>query len=81
MLARGLQAPARGDAATRAAGFAALARAVAAITATHSSAELALLRAELLELVRERVDAAASVVAPPDALVSMIRAPAASRRT
>ena len=67
-LARGV-----GDVAGRAGAFAMLGRAVEAGTA---GAELALLRAGLLELVRDRVDALASAPAPAHALVSLVRTPA-----
>jgi hypothetical protein len=63
---------ARGDAASRTAGFVALARFVAAVR-DRKSAELALLRADLLELVRERVEQGASQPAPEHALVSLMR--------
>ncbi len=62
----------RGDVASRAAAFTALARVVAGVS-ERRSAELALLRADLLELARERVDAGASAVAPPTALTSLLR--------
>jgi len=52
----------RGDPASRALGFTALARIVARIR-DQRSAELSLVRAELLELARDRVEAAASPVA------------------
>jgi hypothetical protein len=67
----------RGDVASRAVGFTALAR-MAAWAREQRSAELALLRADLLELVRERVDAAATPAAPDNALVSLMRSPAKS---
>src|SRR6185503_3023130 len=41
-------------------------------------AELALLRASLLELVRECIDASASALAPAHALVSLVRPPRAA---
>jgi len=66
---------AKGDSTLRAQAFAMLGR-VAAWTreATPSLAgELALLRSDLLELARERVDRGASVVAPDTALVSLVR--------
>jgi hypothetical protein len=65
----------RGDIASRAAGFAALAR-VVAWARDHRSAELSLLRADVLELARERVEAGASKPAPDTALVSLMRTPA-----
>ena len=64
----------RGDAGARTAGFAALAKLVAAVRERRSG-ELALLRADLLELVRERVEQGASQPAPAHALVSLVRAP------
>lgn len=64
----------RGDAASRTAGLIALARFVAA-TRDRRSAELALLRADMLELVRERVEQGASQPAPEHALVSLMRTP------
>ena len=70
-LARAL-ARRRGDAPARVAGFTALARVVASVR-ERRDAELSLLRADLLELVRERVESAASPAAPPDALVSLVR--------
>ncbi|HEY4240725.1 MAG TPA: hypothetical protein VGM88_12975, partial [Kofleriaceae bacterium] len=72
-LARG-----RGDLPSRAAAFHALARTVTRAR-DRRDAELALLRAELLELVRERVEASASQIAPPDQLVSLIRTTASTR--
>jgi hypothetical protein len=62
----------RGDVAGRAAALTALA-AVAAHVRDQRSAELSLLRADLLELVRDRVDRAASPPAPEGALVSLVR--------
>ncbi|HEX4452454.1 MAG TPA: cyclic nucleotide-binding domain-containing protein [Kofleriaceae bacterium] len=62
-----------GKAAARAHAFAQLGRALD--TAGGSSGELALLRASLLELVRERIDATASRSAPDHALVSLMRTP------
>jgi hypothetical protein len=67
----------RGDAASRTAGLVALARLVAAVRERRSG-ELALLRADLLELVRERVEQGASQPAPDDALVSLMRTPQSS---
>jgi len=66
---------AHGGPASRAHGFAALAR-VVAHTREQRTAELALLRADLLELARERVEAAASPAAPAEMLTSLVRAPA-----
>jgi len=65
----------RGDVGSRTAGFTGLARVVAWARARRS-AELALLRADLLELARERVETAATPAAPDNALVSLIRLPA-----
>jgi len=67
----------RGDPASRAHGLAALARIVAA-TREQKSAELSLLRADLLELARERVEQGASKPAPETALVSLLRTPGAA---
>ncbi len=68
----------RGDPASRAAGLAMLGR-IVAWARDRRSAELSLLRTDLLELVRERVDLGASKPAPDHALVSLMRpAPAAS---
>ncbi|MFN0249106.1 MAG: MFS transporter [Kofleriaceae bacterium] len=67
----------RGDGASRQAGFTALAR-VVAWARDRRDAELALLRADLLELVRERVETAASPVAPEHALTSLLRVPDSS---
>jgi len=64
----------RGAAASRTAGLVALAQLVAAVR-DRKSAELALLRADLLELVRERVEQGASQPAPEHALVSLMRTP------
>ncbi|MFT3699200.1 MAG: cyclic nucleotide-binding domain-containing protein [Kofleriaceae bacterium] len=58
----------RGDAATRAAGLTLLARATGGTTG-----EAALLRSDLMELARERIDRAASQPAPDTALVSVMR--------
>ena len=66
-----------GDIAARAAAFATLGRAVRSLRGV-SNGELALVRASLLELVRERVDASASAPAPEHALVSLMRVPAAA---
>ncbi|MCE9572091.1 MAG: hypothetical protein K8W52_02930, partial [Deltaproteobacteria bacterium] len=73
-LARGLRRG-RGDVARRAAAFVTLAK-VAAYARERRSAELALLRADLLELARERVETAATPIAPDHALVSLMRGPA-----
>ncbi len=62
----------RGDAASRATAYGALGR-VVAVVRDRRSAELALLRADLLELARERVKLGASEVAPPEALTSLMR--------
>src|SRR6185503_5865638 len=67
----------RGDPAGRAAGFAALAEVVARVR-DRRSAELSLLRADLLELARDRVETAASPPAPPDSLTSLVRPSAAA---
>ncbi len=64
----------RGDATSRHLGFAALGR-VVAWARERRDAELALLRADLLELVRERVEAAATPTAPEHALTSLLRVP------
>lgn len=64
----------RGDSAGRVAGLAALAR-VAVWARERRSAELALLRADLLELARERVEQGASQPAPDTALVSLLHRP------
>jgi len=63
-----------GDSASRAAGFAALARVVLRIR-DQRSAELSLLRADLLELARDRVEAGASPPAPAHMLTSLMRPP------
>lgn len=62
----------RGDVATRTAGFAVLAQLVE-WAHDRRSAELALLRSDVLELVRERVEQGASQIAPETALVSLQR--------
>ncbi|HEY3806592.1 MAG TPA: cyclic nucleotide-binding domain-containing protein [Kofleriaceae bacterium] len=64
-----------GDVAARASALAMLARAVRAKAGggAAASGELALLRASLLELVRDRIDASASAPAPAHALVSLVR--------
>jgi len=75
-LARGV-----GSVAARAAAFAMLGRAVDASRVVQTGpdgAELALLRASLLELVRECIDASASALAPAHALVSLVRPPRAA---
>jgi len=72
-LARGLKRG-RGEPASRAAGFAALARVVEHVR-DRRSAELSLVRADLLELARERVESGASPVAPEHMLTSLVRAP------
>jgi len=72
-LTRGLRRG-KGDAAGRAASFAALSR-VVAWASERKSAELSLLRSDLLELARERVEQGASKVAPDTALVSLLHKP------
>jgi hypothetical protein len=63
-----------GDVPARAGALAMLTRAVRAKPGGGvASGELALLRASLLELVRDRVDASASAPAPAHALVSLVR--------
>jgi hypothetical protein len=64
----------RGDVPGRVAAFAALTRAVARFR-DRRSAELSLLRADLLELVRERVEAGTSRPAPAHVLTSLVRLP------
>ncbi len=64
----------RGDEGSRAAALIGLAQ-VIAWGRDRRDAELSLLRADVLELVRERVEAGASPVAPTDALTSLVRAP------
>jgi len=64
----------RGDGPARVTAFAALARAVAWFR-DRRSAELSLLRADLLELARERVEAGASRPAPDHMLTSLMRLP------
>ncbi len=64
----------RGDG-NRAAAFGALGRVAVAFRATRT-AELSLLRTDLLELARERVEQGASALAPPEALTSLVRRPA-----
>jgi len=70
----------RGDAANRPLAFAALAR-VIVWARDHRSAELALLRADLLELARDRVEAGASALAPDHMLVSVMRSATAAAAT
>jgi hypothetical protein len=70
----------RGDAHSRTAGFAALAR-IVEWARDRRSAELSLLRSDLLELVRERVDQGASKPAPETALVSLLHKPATPSTT
>jgi hypothetical protein len=69
-LTRGLRRG-RGEASGRTAGFATLAR-VVSWARDRRSAELSLLRADLLELARERVEQGASKPAPESALVSFL---------
>jgi len=64
----------RGDPASRTAAFDALAR-VVAWAHERRDAELSLLRTDLLELARERVDLGATPVAPEHMLSSLVRAP------
>ncbi len=64
----------RGDAPGRAAAFAQLARVVARLR-ERRSAELSLLRADLLELVRERVETGTRRPAPDHMLTSLVRLP------
>ncbi|HEU0031532.1 MAG TPA: cyclic nucleotide-binding domain-containing protein [Kofleriaceae bacterium] len=72
-LARGLRRG-RGDIAGRTAGFTLLAR-VVAWARDRRSAELVLLRADLLELARDRVETGATPVAPEHMLTSLVRLP------
>ena len=65
----------RGETTSRTAGFAALGR-VVAWARDRRDAELSLLRADLLELVRERVDSGATPAAPDHMLTSLMRVPA-----
>lgn len=67
----------RGDTASRTTGFAALGR-VVGWARDRRDAELSLLRADLLELARERVEAAATPIAPDHHLTSLMRAPGTS---
>ncbi len=64
----------RGDSASRTFGYAALQRVVDGAR-DRRDAELSLLRADLLELARERVEAAASPPAPEHHLTSLMRVP------
>ncbi|MBA3457080.1 MAG: hypothetical protein H0T42_28615, partial [Deltaproteobacteria bacterium] len=64
----------RGDTPSRTIGFAALQR-VVGWARDRRDAELSLLRADLLELARERVEAAATPAAPDHHLTSLMRAP------
>jgi hypothetical protein len=70
----------RGDIASRTGGFAALAR-IVEWAHDRRSAELALLRSDMLELVRDRVDQGAGKPAPDTALVSLLRRPAGAPAT
>ena len=63
----------RGDASCRAHGLAMLANLTRARATDRLAGELALLRSDLLELARERVDRGASQPAPDTALVSLMR--------
>lgn len=65
----------RGDVAGRTAAFVVLARVITA-SRERRSAEWALLRADLLELARERVDTGTSQPAPEHMLTSLVRPPA-----
>jgi hypothetical protein len=65
----------RGDAASRTTGLGALTR-IVEWARDRRSAELALLRSDVLELVRERVEQGASTPAPDTALVSLLNKPA-----
>jgi hypothetical protein len=67
----------RGDMATRTVAFGALRR-VVAWARDRRDAELSLLRADLLELARERVEAAATPTAPDHMLTSLMRLPETS---
>jgi AAA family ATP:ADP antiporter len=62
----------RGDVGSRQGGYGALGK-VVEWARDRRDGELSLLRADLLELVRERVDSAASSVAPDTALTSLVR--------
>jgi hypothetical protein len=70
----------RGDPNSRTAGFAALAR-VIEWAHDRRSAELSLLRSDVLELVRERVEQGASKPAPDTSLVSLLHKPTPSTST
>jgi len=74
LLVRALRPAGKHAAASRAAGFAALAALVERVREKRS-AELSLLRADLLELARDRVEAAASPLAPAHMLTSLMRPP------
>jgi hypothetical protein len=63
-----------GDPPSRARGFTALAQLVARVR-DQRSAELSLLRADLLELARDRVETGASLAAPPHMPTSLVRPP------
>ncbi|MEO7092600.1 MAG: cyclic nucleotide-binding domain-containing protein, partial [Polyangiales bacterium] len=65
----------RGDSPSRTAGFDALRR-VVIWAHERREAELSLLRSDLLELARERVDLGATPIAPEHMLSSLMRAPA-----
>lgn len=78
-LARGVRRG-RGDAAGRVTAFAVLSR-VVAWARERRSAELSLLRADLLELARERVEQGASKPAPDTALVSLLHQPRTAAST
>jgi hypothetical protein len=67
----------RGDHASRTAALGALGR-VVEWARDRRDAELSLLRSDLLELVRERVEAGATPVAPEHMLTSLMRVPGAS---
>lgn len=64
----------RGDLPSRTAGYAALAR-VVEWARDRRDAELSLLRADLLELARERVESGATPTAPDHMLTSLMRVP------
>ncbi|HEY5951071.1 MAG TPA: cyclic nucleotide-binding domain-containing protein [Kofleriaceae bacterium] len=70
----------RGDPHSRTTGLAALAR-IVEWARDRRSAELALLRSDLLELVRERVEQGASAPAPDTALVSLLHKPSTPSTT
>ncbi|MDX2089951.1 MAG: cyclic nucleotide-binding domain-containing protein [Kofleriaceae bacterium] len=67
----------RGNHASRTAAFGALGRVVERVR-DRRDAELSLLRSDLLELVRERVEAGATPVAPEHMLTSLMRMPGQS---